>query len=115
MIVSGVPKLRSEVWRSGNALIDLMSTTHFGNKKLYDSLNQHNNLSRILCWLVIIIECIFWIVFVSGGYAIFILIIGITFHGIIAMVMGLNKFFFAFISPYPAIWLCSQILSNTVL
>ena len=109
MLISGVYKLLSYVWRSGEAMLGIMSTISYGNPRFYQMLNTHPTLPRILCWGVIVTECVFpMIFFVGSDLEIVFLTIGVALHAVIAITMGLNNFFWAFVATYPAIWFCLQ-------
>jgi hypothetical protein len=53
-------------------------------------------------------ECTFPLALISGGtgFAVF-AVIGLLFHVLSAMTMGLNTFVWAFVATYPAILFCS--------
>jgi hypothetical protein len=109
MLIAGAAKVTSGTWRSGIALPNIMSIAYYGNNTLYRILVKHDNLSKVLCWSVIIVECSFWMIFLTQGTtSIIFLSVGFMLHASIAVLMGLNDFFWAFIAPYPAIWFCLQ-------
>lgn len=111
ILIAGIAKVASTTWRSGNALVGIMSSGPYGNDKMYDILLTHSSLSRCLSFSIIIFECTFWIIFfVPQEMRPLIIFLGIAFHTAICIVMGLNNFFWAFISTYPTIWFCLQLL-----
>ena len=107
---AGVLKLLSVEWRSGTALPDVFSTRIFGFPILGKSLQAHPFLSQCLCWGVIIWEVTFPIVLFSSPYVGYMyLFCGVGFHVLAAILMGLNKFVWAFLSLYPPLmWVIEQ-------
>lgn len=100
--VSGSAKARSPRWRSGQALIDIMSTGSYGRPALFRFLREHPRLSQWSSWLVFIWMCTFPLVFfLPRGVALVWCIVGVWFHLANALVMGLTTFFFAFLAAYP--------------
>ena len=98
---SGFAKLISRTWRSGDAFRRIMSTRDYGNQVAYD-LARHPAVSSIVCWVVILSELAFvGVVLVPPVYAPYLILLGVIHHGVIAVVMGLNLFFFSFLAAYP--------------
>ncbi len=113
MLIAGIAKIVSPIWRSGEAMIGISSTSFYGSPRLHTILTQHKDISKLLCWMVIIIECTFWLVFiVNWKMGIILLLIGLALHASIALTMGLNDFFWAFTATYPIIWFCSRQLTG---
>jgi hypothetical protein len=101
---SGFAKLVSPVWRGGEAMRGIMNTMGYGNKVISRLLVKNAKLSKVICWSIIVFECIFpLLVFTGVNSAIIFIVIGIMFHLSIAIFMGLNNFFWSFVSTYPAI------------
>ncbi len=101
---SGFAKLVSPVWRRGEAMRGIMNTMGYGNRVFARLLFKSEKLSKLLCWVVIIFECAFpLLVFTGVDTALIFVLIGILFHLSIAMSMGLNNFFWTFVSTYPPI------------
>ena len=104
---SGVAKLVSPVWRSGDAIVGILRTETFGNPKLATFLKDRPAAAKSLCWLTILFECCFPIVLVvPSPYPWFIVAAGLGFHVGVALVMDLNAFVWAFLATYPAILFC---------
>lgn len=101
--VSGMAKLTSNVWRSGDALIGIMSTKSYGNAYIFRLLKRYPVSSTVACWGVILLECIMPIAFIVGGPYFHVVLGGaLLFHFLAAIVMGLNGFLFAFLATFPA-------------
>lgn len=108
-LVSGIAKLISPMWRSGEALIRVLGTEIYGNRYAYAVFARHPSVARVASWTVILFECSFCIIFIVNvriGW--WILAAGLSFHIIVAILMGLNGFVFAFVATYPCIVYCAQ-------
>lgn len=111
-LISGFSKIISEEWRSGTALIGILSTQAYGDILFHRMLSNNLKLSRILCWLVILFELLFPIVLLlSFKTQIIIILLGVLFHLGIAIIMGLNNFLFAFLAAYPSLYFTLQNIS----
>jgi uncharacterized membrane protein YphA (DoxX/SURF4 family) len=101
---AGVVKLRSSIWRDGTAISNILQTNRFRNDTGVRILKKHPQLAQSLCWSVIVFECTFPLLVVTGTRTCFIaLVAGVLFHFSVALVMGLNSFFWSFVATYPAI------------
>jgi hypothetical protein len=58
-ITSGVAKLISPVWRSGQALPQILSTLSYGNRFAARALSSSPALCCVACWSVILFEISF--------------------------------------------------------
>jgi hypothetical protein len=104
--VSGFFKLLAASWRSGRALQSVLETQALGSQALSRLLVARPALARVLCWTVILWECLFPLVLLLPGWLkLPVLGAGLLFHVSIAIVMGLNQFVWAFAATYPALWL----------
>ncbi|OEK01366.1 hypothetical protein BFP97_07480 [Roseivirga sp. 4D4] len=103
-LVSGVAKLLSKEWRSGEAIKGIMNTVGYGNKKLAKVFTSSKSTSKLACWSVIIVESFFpFFILINIDFTfIFLIVVGLM-HLSIAIVMHLNNFFWSFISTYPAV------------
>ncbi len=102
-LMAGIAKLFSSSWRKGNAIAGIINTESFGNKVLAQFLINNPLLSKLVCWWIIMFECIFPILIFTGiQNTILFILSGTMFHLSIAIIMRLNSFFWSFIAPYPA-------------
>ncbi len=101
---SGISKLISPMWRSGDAIPQVLSTLSYGNGSAFRLLSSHQTLARIASWSVILYEILFGCWIVAGPHAALgILAVGVLFHICCAAAMGLNCFLWSFIATYPAV------------
>lgn len=108
---SGVAKAASPIWRNGQAMTGILSTEGYGTPGLAKLLAGHPELDRLLCWSVICWEIVFPLVLVVPRPLIIALLsVGVFFHVSCAIVMGLNRFIWAFCGCYPAVWATAMLL-----
>lgn len=104
-IVSGGAKLISKQWRSGIAIVGVLSTYTYGTDFTRRVLKRNNVLAKFLCWSVIIMELLFPLVLLLDGNMFNVaLLIGISFHVSIGLIMGLNDFIWSFSAAYPSLY-----------
>ena len=101
---SGIAKAISPAWRGGTALVGITGTLSYGNVHVSRFLTAHRSLAWTSCWVVILWEssaCL-WLL---GGHdgAIAFAAIAVSFHVGVALVMGLNIFFWSFSAALPSV------------
>lgn len=105
---SGIAKLISPMWRSGEALKLILNTACYGSPKVTKWVTRMPSLSFFGSWVVILFECAMPFVVVAPRNAMIgMLVISLLFHLGCAITMGLNCFLWAFASPLPLIYLFS--------
>lgn len=106
---AGFYKLLDKDWREGRGLFYVVNTPIWVTfPTMAHFFNHHTFLNRLLSWFIILFECAFPLVLVIGKpYGFIFIAIGILFHALNAILLGLNKFFWAWIATYPDIiyWL----------
>lgn len=91
---AGLAKLRSPQWRRGQALGLFMK-------------RPARREDLFISWVVILFECLFPLVLFSPALSLVFMGIGVVFHLAIARLLGLNRFFFAWLAAYPAVYWAS--------
>lgn len=91
--VAGIAKLMSPQWRSGEAL-----QYFFGKSGFQISLAT----SIFFGWVLMLVECLFPLSFFAPSAFV---VIAVAFHLANVYVFGLNRFFFAWLAAYPALFL----------
>jgi len=100
---AGVAKLLCPEWRNGIAVRGVISTRSHGMRWAATVVQGSPVLQYALCWSTILFEIAFVsALFLPPPLLLALLVMGIVFHASIAVVMGLNGFFWAFISTYPS-------------
>lgn len=111
--VSGVTKAFGEQWRNGVAVKEILNNQTYGNRKVSSLLIDNLWVSGFLSYGTILFETIFPLFLILPTSYLFIaLCLGVSFHASIALTMGLNTFFWAFVSTYPAIIYTSKAMRN---
>lgn len=116
--IAGLTKMISPIWRKSHALPAIFSTKTYGHAGVFQLVMNNEIICAVLSWPVFIFEMLFILSLFSGPLCVFFCIIGFSFHFFNAIFMGLNTFFFAFLSTYPALFYCCvkmNVLWNSLL
>jgi hypothetical protein len=107
-VTSGIAKLLSPLWRSGNAVGLIVRTESYGNEAA-SGLIQRLRLSAPLSWATMVLEIVGPFSALMGPRATMGFILsGVAFHLGNAIVMGLNSFVWSFIACFPAVYYVSE-------
>lgn len=101
--VAGISKLRSPTWRSGEALSWVLSTSNYPIPKQLRFYDFSKSQLQCLSFALIGFELMSPIVFFSPTAAKVYLLLALVFHFITFMVLGLNRFVFAWLATYPIV------------
>jgi len=111
--VAGISKLFSKYWRNGSAFFSIMNTVSYGDQRLAKLYHRRKYLGLITCWIVIVFECLFPLVFFLPERFMFVFLgTALIFHLANAFIMGLNNFTWTFLATYPSIVLTNHLLMN---
>ena len=103
-VIAGAAKLIGESWRSGAAIVGILSTDAFGHRTLCCVVERVPGLRRAICWSVVLFELSFPVVFfVSEVAQAGILGVALGFHVLLGAFMGLNKFVWAWGAAFPSL------------
>jgi hypothetical protein len=104
-VIAGAAKMLSKKWRSGAAIFQIMNTESYGSEHIALYLHRSSPaVSAALSWNVMLVEGLFFtVVILPYPYCLVFLVWGLVFHIYNAVIMGLNNFFWVFLSTYPAI------------
>jgi hypothetical protein len=104
---SGVSKVFSPAWRSGEAAFKIFNTYTYGSVMVAGFFRDLPSAAAPACIAMVGWETIFPVILIAPlSISLSLLGIGVLFHAFNAFVMGLNKFFWAFVATYPAILYC---------
>jgi hypothetical protein len=111
---SGVAKLASPVWRSGQALPLIFRTIAFGSPLARLAVSRAS-LALVLCWAVMLLEVLgpFAVLLgprAAGAFALSML----AFHASTALVMGFNSFLFSFAAALPCVQFIGALLRRSL-
>lgn len=101
---SGVAKLFGKDWRSGQAVGYILRTNSHGSAWAARFLKRFK-LSRAISWATVAFEIAMPLVVLVGNTRLTVgmLVVGVLFHAAIAVVIGLNTFFWQFTATYPCV------------
>jgi hypothetical protein len=112
---AGAIKIKSPAWRGGTALENALQSARFRNETLSRIVRTYPFLTKLVCWSVFICQCLFpLLVFAGPQTCLLVLVAGAIFHLTIALVWGLNCFFWSFVATYPAILFFSNTLQIAI-
>lgn len=101
---AGYVKVLNRSWRKGRALLEFLSSPIYERSFRLEKLVSGKTLGLAACWSVMIYELTFPIAVFNRNLALVYMICGCAFHLVNAYVFGLNRFFFAWIAAYPALF-----------
>jgi hypothetical protein len=110
--VAGIVKLKNADWRSGKALVSFLTESHYEVPARVKRWAQDPNyfwLFRWVSWKVIAFECVFPLALYGPKTCAWFIFSACLFHLSTFYVFGLNRFFFAWVAAYPALFYWSQI------
>lgn len=107
--LAGWVKIKRQSWRSGRALSDFLRPRALVQSYLLKKIAVNQRLSFLAAWLVLLFELSFPILYWQPNLVMGYLVAGATFHLINIYVFGLNRFFWAWLCTYPAIYYCSHL------
>ena len=103
-VVAGFAKAASSHWRSGRALAIIAQTRMYGQPLVARMMRDHPRLGRAAGATVLVWESLFFVTLTAPHPVVIgLLAIGLGFHIGCAVVMGLNRFVWAFAASYPAL------------
>ena len=101
--VSGWVKLRNPSWRAGRALADVFAISAYPVSQDLRGLAARQKLLVIGSWVVILFEVMFPIALLHPVALVFALGLAAVFHLANAMLFGLNRFLWIWLSAFPAV------------
>jgi len=105
--MSGWVKLKHGDWRSGQALTIFLGNAVHGPLPA-DSLLRRPWLARLGAWAFILWECAFPLTLTGPVPAQIMCILASIFHFLVFWYFGLNRFFWAWVTCFPAVIYCSD-------
>lgn len=108
-LVAGISKTASSYWRTGVAFPIIAQTRMYGHPLVARLVRDRPVIGRAASYAVFGWESLCFLALTAPrGVVVAMLVIGIGFHVGCAVVMGLNRFVWAFVAGYPAL-LCTNI------
>jgi hypothetical protein len=102
--VAAIYKAAARPWVTGEALVTIVATTAYGHPVLRGPLLRHRRLGTAASVAVLLWESAFAVSVVAPRVVLLaVLVMGVSFHLGCGVVMGLNRFLWAFTATYPAV------------
>jgi hypothetical protein len=101
---SGLAKLISSTWRSGDALRLVLLTDNYGGTPLAAFIRNHPELGKALSWITIVWESAYPVIYLTDPKTARLILLFVKgFHAGIAVTMGLPRFFWGFSASHSAV------------
>lgn len=110
--IAGSVKLARREWRSGAALVELLASNRYGTPGWLVRLVRRPALARPLGYGLLLFECGFPLALLGPRVAVVFSICGALFHVGNVVAFGLNRFLFAWLAAYPALFYFSTELAK---
>jgi len=104
--VSGWVKLLRPEWRSGRAMTHFLDTGVYGPLPP-KSIFRHPNAARVCSWSFTLWEGCFPLALLDVRLALLFCAVATLFHFLVFWFFGLNRFFWAWLSTFPAVVYCA--------
>lgn len=101
---AGFVKVKNCQWRSGEALGAFLGSPRYQQGSLSLALLSHPKVLKLAAWMVMIFELSFPLSLLGPNWALTYMTAGFFFHLINSYWFGLNRFFFAWVAAYPALY-----------
>jgi len=108
--IAGLVKLRHREWRNGNEFERFLNASSYPTPMAARALFQTPRRQRLAAWAIIVFECGFPLALWNPQAAGIWLTGALFFHAANAWALGLNRFFWAWTSGFPAVVYLSQFL-----
>src|SRR5215471_360627 len=103
-LVAGLAKAASPYWQSGEAFPMIVQTRMYGQPMAARMVNRHPGLGHAASYAVFCWESLFILALTAPPTVVAVIFAcGVGFHAGCAVVMGLNRFMWAFVASYPAV------------
>jgi len=96
--IAGLSKLQNPSWRSGEAFAQLVTSSRGGTVPTVPL-----NFAFLASWTTLIFECLFALSLTAPVICVGFLSAGVVFHWLNHRLLGLNRFFWAWVITYPAV------------
>jgi hypothetical protein len=111
-LVAGWVKLKNPEWRSGIAMPVFLKTPRYDSPpEMIRKLFEKPVRAKAISWTVIALECAFPLAWYSPELCAIFLSLAFIFHLLNFWVFGLNRFVFAWLAAYPALYFWSHLRS----
>jgi hypothetical protein len=106
--IGGFVKIKESSWWNASALKDFLRSSQYQIPENIKALSPHKGLLILLSWTIMLFEIFFPFILFFTDFKMEILIIGASFHAFNIYLFGLNRFLFAWVATYPALYFCAH-------
>ncbi len=106
--VSGLLKIRHSGWRNGESLQGFLRSNRYGTPAWMLEILSLPGLAKALSLGILLFEVLFPLALAGPWFAWVFMVLGLGFHVLVFRVYGLNRFFWAWLSAYPALYFLSM-------
>jgi hypothetical protein len=101
---AGFVKLKEKQWRNGSALGAFLTSPVYEPRPWLLDLSRKSSFTFLASWLIIGFELSFPLSLIHPHVAFAYMVVGVVFHLTNAYIFGLNRFVFAWLAAYPALF-----------
>lgn len=109
-VIAGLAKLRQPEWLNGQALRHFVLTSPYGVPARVRRTLERPAIAAPLGWAVVAFECLFPLAWLDPRVCLAWLACGVMFHAANVLVLGLNRFLWAWLAGYPATLAASELV-----
>ncbi len=103
--IAGISKLRNIEWRNGVALSVFFNTPRYDSPpEFVRKIFEYPPRAKIISYALILWECCFPLAWINSTFCIIFLGLAFVFHLLNFWIFGLNRFVFAWLAGYPALF-----------
>lgn len=107
-VLAGWAKIRQPEWRNGKAPRAFVTAAAYEQNQFTLHFGANRSLGVIAGWTVMLFELTFPLALISARGCLAYLTAGVVFHLFNGYVFGLNRFFWAWLAAYPALFYCAH-------
>lgn len=108
--LAGLAKIKYQGWRQGTLLPAFLESSIYQIPSGFLNALSGSPAKVLASWGILLYELSFPIALLRPELAFVYMGLGVLFHLVNFHFFGLNRFFFAWIAAYPALWSCSQFM-----
>lgn len=105
--IGGAVKMKASNWRSGEALTEFICHSRYQVPTTLQNFLKVRWIALLCTWLILIFECSFPLALTGRPQALAYITLALLFHLGNFYAFGLNRFLFAWLATYPALYFCS--------
>jgi hypothetical protein len=106
-LIAASVKLQNQDWWTGKALSRILQLSAYPIPTAVRKISHSIMFAQILSLLLVAFECSALLALLLPQYCVFFMPLGLIFHLANVYIFGLNRFFFAWLASYPALYFTS--------